>query len=45
MDLKKGIMLFDFSIEDDKELYKELKEHIITNLEGFLNHSKSRGIF
>ena len=35
MDLEKGIMLFDFTIEDDREVYEELKEHIITNLEDF----------
>ena len=35
MDLKKGIMLVDFTIEDNKELYEELREHIITNLQGF----------
>ena len=35
MDLEKGIMLFDFTIEDDKEVYNDLKEHIITNLQGF----------
>ena len=34
-DLKTGKMLIDFSIEDDKELYKELKEHIISNLNEF----------
>ena len=33
MDTKSGIMLCDFSIEEN--LYEELKEHIISNLEGF----------
>lgn len=33
MDLNKGIMLCDFSIEES--LYEELREHIITNLQGF----------
>ena len=45
MDLEKGIMLFDFTIEDDKKVYEELREHIISNLEFFFNHSKSKGIF
>ncbi len=35
MDIKKGKMLCDFTIEDNKELYEELKEHIITNLQAF----------
>ena len=33
MDLKKGVMLFDFTIE--KEDYKELREHIIEHLNAF----------
>ena len=33
MDMKKGVMLCDFTIEP--ELYEELKEHIITNLQRF----------
>lgn len=33
MDMKKGIMLFDFIIEED--LYEELKEHIISHLQSF----------
>jgi hypothetical protein len=33
MDMQKGIMLFDFTIE--KEAYPILKEHIIEYLEAF----------
>lgn len=33
MDVKRNIMLFDFNIKEED--YEELKEHIITNLNGF----------
>jgi len=35
MDMNKGIMLFDFTIE--KEAFETLKEHIVTHLEEFEN--------
>jgi len=33
MDMKKGVMLFDFKV--NKEVYNELKEHVIEHLNKF----------